>query len=92
MFLNTAAISSQSSTRTRSLPIVLLRRTGETKDTIVEKYVCFSFDLRLCLQVLAFSHGISHQFFLNCFSSSRNVQDTWLRWKQNRMSVFRKYF
>lgn len=63
------------------LPIVFLHRFGESKYIIVEKYLHFVFDhvpipcFKLYLQVLAFSNGISHQFFLNCFSNSRNVQD-----------------
>lgn len=41
--------------------------------------------LKLYLQVLAFSNGISYQFFLNYFSNSSNVQDvlTFLKAKQN---------
>lgn len=47
----------------------------------MEKYLSFIFDhipiqcFKLYLQMLAFSNGISHQFFLNYFSNSRNVQD-----------------
>lgn len=64
-----------------NLPIVLLRRIGETKCIIMDKYLLFVFDpvpilcFKLYLQVLPFSNGISINFFFNCFSNSRNVQD-----------------
>lgn len=83
---------------TLPLPIVFLHRIGETKGVIVEKYLFFVFDhipipcCKLYLQVLAFSNGISHHIFLNCFSNSGNAKDVWLFWKQNRLSAFKGYF
>lgn len=68
-------------TPSANLPIVFLRRIGETKCIIMDKYLLFIFDpvpilcFKLYLQVLAFSNGISTNSFFNCFSNSRNVQD-----------------
>lgn len=89
MFLNTIAISSNP--HKFPLPIAFLHRMGETNCVIVEKYLFFVLDdvpipcFKLCLQVLAFSNGISHRLFLNCSSNSENVKDAWtsLKPKQN---------